>query len=368
MFFHIAALNSIVKAEIQAIEDTYQDGELTKCKSLLKTTIPDNPDEKVIVMYYSALIESDTDVFKQNLQKLIDTYPKSQYTQKAFFELGNLYLLDREYDRALGYYNKITDPEQVDKHYWIAATNFQKGEYSKAIESGNQYIRYSKTNHMVEDTYYLIADSYISLNQYNNAIITLKKLLTQPEMIEDEQYLRYRYGYAYEMLGNRQEALSQYQQGYAIDRFSQLAFSIEDRVFEMRYRYGSSLDLSFLYPFANNPLPDIVIMELQKAEQEKELENQDSTAVVTDTKPKRLDAAPDQGFYLQAGRFSQDKNAINLCDKIIVLKQNAQYYKSTQFKDVSWVVVVGPYKTQEEALTGRDLLKDSNIDSFIVER
>jgi tetratricopeptide (TPR) repeat protein len=363
-----SVLISVVKPEVQAIEDTYNRGDLVKAKALIKTTLADTPDEKAVVFYYTGLLDSDPKTAKSYFQMLIESYPKSEYSQKALFELGNLSLLDREYTKALEFYNKITDPEMVDKHYWIATTYYQSGDYTRAIASGEQCIRYSKDNHMLEDVYYLIADAYISLNQYNNAIITLNKLLAKPDIIADEQYLRYRLGYAYEMLANKLEAITQYKKGYEIDRFSQLAFSIEDRVFEMRYRYGASLDLSFLYPFANNPLPDIVIQEQLKAEQEKEQAIPDSTQVAKENKPMLLNAAPEQGFFLQAGRFSQDKNAIKLCEKIIAFKQNAQYYKSTQFKDVSWVVVVGPYKTQQEATDAKDLLKDNEIDSFVVER
>jgi len=364
----ISFLQGALKPEIQAIIDNYNQGETSKCTALLQSAQPANPDENAVVLYYKAMLTSDAALAKTSLTSLLTGYPKTGYAQKAMLELGNLCLLDREYDKALGFYRNITDPDLVDKHYWIANTYYQMSDYQNAIASGNQYIRLARRNPRVEDIYYLVADSYFSLAQYNSTISTLKKLLALPGSLDDEQYLRYRYGYAYEMLGNRSEAVSQYKQGIEKDRFSSLAYLIEDRLFEMRSRFGSSLDLGFLYPYSDNPLPDIVIAEQLKAEQEAEQEKQDSTAVIKEALPTQLDAAPGQGLFLQAGRFSQSKNAVKLCEQIIKLSQNAQYYKSTQFKDVSWVVVVGPFQTQQDAQAAKDTLKDNNIDTFIIER
>lgn len=367
-FLSVALLNSAnIRPEIKAIIDTYEKAELDKCNSLIQKSLPESSDEKAIVLYYKAMLTSDVEVTKTNLQALIDAYPKTHYAQKSLLELGNLFLLDRNYDRALAYYNKITEPDFSEKHFWIANLYFQKGDYSNAIASGNQYIRLSKSSQKQEDIYYLIADSYINLNQYNNAINTLKKLLTSSIQIGEEQYLRYRYGYASELLGNKLEAVSQYQQGYEIDRFSQLAYLIEDRLFEMRARYGSTIDLSFLYPYTASPLPDIVLAEQNKTDNVTESVNPDTTSSVKDLVPKEIDAAKQKGLFLQAGRFSMQNNAFNLCEKIISLGLVAQYYKSTQFKDVSWVVLVGPYQTQFEAVKAKNLLTENSIDSFIIQ-
>lgn len=368
MIVSITFLSGSVKPEILAIIDYYNKGDTAKCAALLQSANPDNPEDKAAVLFYKALLSSDAAIARTDYLSIRSTYPKSQYAQKALIELGNMALLDREYDKALGYYSDVTDPNIVDKHYWMANTYYQMSDYKNAIASGNIYIRFAKFNSRVEDIYYLVADAYFSSFQFNNVISTLKKLLALPDSLEDEQYLRYRYGYAYEKLGNKQEALSQYKQGIEIDRFSSLAYMIEDRLFEMRGRNGSSLDLSFLYPYCGNPLPDVVIEEQLKEELEAEPEQQDSTKVVKVIESKPLDAIPDKGLYLQAGRFSQEKNATKLCEQINKLKLNAQYYKSTQFKDVSWVVVVGPYESQEVAINAKDTLKDNLIDSFIIER
>jgi tetratricopeptide (TPR) repeat protein len=363
-----ACLAVAARAEIQALINAYEKGDPEKSRTLLMRINPENAEERATVQYYQALLGNDVDSVKVKLATLADTYLKTRYGQKALFELGSLHLLDRDYTKALEYFNKITDPDLSEKHYWIANTYFQKGDYTNAVNSGNQFTRLTKSSPKLEDTYYLIADAYISLSQFNNAITTLKKLLSQPELIEDMQYLRYRYGYAAEMLGNRSEAISQYRQGYEINRFSQLAYLIEDRLFEMRFRYGTGIDLSFLYPHAALPLPDIVLAEQGKTGKITDPDKQDtSVEAKPDTTSAQSDASQ-PGLYLQAGRFSVQANADKLGDRIRSLGLNARVQKSTQFKDVSWVVIVGPYQNQLDAVTNKQLLKDNEIDSFIIQR
>ncbi|MFO7660036.1 MAG: tetratricopeptide repeat protein [Candidatus Cloacimonadaceae bacterium] len=361
-------LNAAIGKGIQAIINAYEKGELSKANALLRTNQPENADERAAVIFYSAMLTTDAANAQNLLQLLVDTYPKSIYAQKAYYELGSLQLLDREYDKALNSFNQITHPDFADKHYWIANTYFQQGDYTKTIASANQFIRLTKSSPKLEDAHYLIANSYINQKQYNNAITTLKKLLSQPKLIEDEQYLRYRYGYAAELLGNKAEAVSQYRQGYELDRYSQLAYLIEDRLFEMRGTNGSSIDLSFLYPHTESPLPDIVLAEITGSGTNNGPIKPDTTKVSGIQQPVEVKNNELRGMYLQAGRFSNKINAVKLCERIITLGLNAVYYESTQFKDVSWVILVGPYQTQLAAVSSKTLLRDNEIDSFIIQR
>jgi tetratricopeptide (TPR) repeat protein len=363
-FLQLAALRS----DFQAIINSYENGELQQCGNLLSKSQPENPEEQAIVLYFKAILSTDIDSVRISLQSIISNYPRTPYGQKAMLEMGCLSLLDRDYSRALSYFNGITDPSLTEKHYWIANTYLQKGDYSDAISSGNQYIRLSKSGPQLEDTYYLVTDAYINLNQYNNAISTLKKLLSEPKLIQDEQYLRYRYGYACEMLGNRLEAVSQYRQGYEVNRYSQLAYLIEDRLFEMYTGPGPSFDLSFLYPHSELPPPDIVLAEQNRANQPSRPENPDSTNVIRPADNTIPADSTQAGLYLQAGRFSVEANADRLKERIGKIGQSARVMKSTQFKEASWLVIVGPYQTQLNAVSAKQLLRENEIESFIIQR
>jgi tetratricopeptide (TPR) repeat protein len=360
-------LEAVLSAEIQAIITAYNNGERSRCENLLNRAKPQSNEEEATVKYYKALLSHDAEIARALLQSIIDLNPKLNLAQNARLELGKLYLLDREYDKALAHFNSITSPDLDEKHFWIANVYYEKEDFSNAIASANQYLRQASVGEKAEEAYYLIADAYIELRQYNNAISTLKKLLSKPALISDEQYLRYRYGYACELLGNRSEALSQYRQGYELNRFSQLAYMIEDRLFEMRSTYGYAIDLSFLYPYCASPPPDIVLAEQNKNSNDIPA-GSDTTSVVKNNNAPEIDFSNQQGLYLQAGRFSKQDNAIRLCEKIGKLNLHAQYYKVTQQQDVSWVVIVGSFPSQLDAVNAKSLLRDNGIDSFIIQK
>lgn len=361
-------LRAALSHDIQAIITAYNNGERSKAENLLNIAKPQNQEEEATVLYYKALLNHDADLAKSLLQSVIDSYPKQSLAHNARLELGKLALLDREYDKALTYFNAITNPDLDEKHFWIANVYYEKEDFNNAIASANQYLRLASSGNKAEEAHYLITDAYIELKQYNNAISTLKKLLSKPDRIGDEQYLRYRYGYAAEALGNRAEALSQYKQGYELNRFTQLAYMIEDRLFEMRVTYGSSIDLSFLYPYCASPPPDIVLAEQNAANNASNPTNPDTTSVVKNNPPSEIDINQQQGLYLQAGRFGKQDNAVRLCEKIGKLNLNAQYYKASQQSDVSWVVIVGPFATQLEAVNAKTSLRENDIDSFIIQK
>ncbi len=364
----ISMLLCAIRTEFQSITDMYNDGEQDLSRNALLKLSPANDEEKAFVLYYKAILSTDADITKSTLQQLISAFPKQQIVQKAYLELAHIYLLDREYDQALSTYRKITDPSLTEKTYWIAHTQNQMGQSLNAIASAELFIRSSNISDLIEDAYFLIADAYIYLDQYNNAVNALNKMLSKLTKIEDEQYLHYRLGYANEFLGNKSEALSHYKSGYEINRFSQLAYLIEDRLFLMRGKNINAIDLSFLYPFSEAPLPDIVQNTPANGTNTTDPNNPIPPVEEPKIQSRELSQAPDKGIFLQAGRFSNKVNAGKLSDKIASLGYACQYYQTSNYKDVSWVVICGPFETNQLATDARDELKTNSIDCFIIQR
>lgn len=367
-FISFNPLSGAFSKYIQSIIDNYEKGEFDKCRSLLNSVQPGNSEEVAVVQYYATMLSDDIEIIKAKLQSLTDSYKNTKFAQKGLIDLGSIFLLDRDYESALTTFNKITDPQMPEKHYWMAITFYQKGDYRNSINSANQYIRLAKSGLLLEECYFLLTDSYINAKEFNNAVSTLKKLLSQPHLISDMQYLRYRYGYASEMLGNRTEAISQYKQGYEINRFSQLAYQIEDRLFEMRNKYGSIIDLSFLYPHSESPLPEIVVSEQMKAQKLVEQGIEDTTAIAKNLLPQHMEDGIQHGLFLQAGRFSNKNNAVRMAERIVEMGLSSQYIESKRQTELSWVVLVGPYQTQLDVSGAKQILKDNGIESFVVQR
>lgn len=361
-------LSGVCRAEILKIAEFYENDSPETARIHLLKALPATDEEKAFVLFYKAMLITDGALAKGFLQQICDLYPKQPITQKAYLELGHIHLLDRDCSSALSTYRKITDPAMPEKSYWIANTQYQMGDYALAIKSAETFLPSSRLTSMTEDAYFLIADAYINLDQYNNAVISLNKLKSLQQELNDPQYFHYRIGYALERLGNKSEAIIHYRQGYEANRFSQMAYLIEDRLFELRGKLGTAVDLAFLYPFSDAPLPDIVLSEPA-------ITNKLNDAVVTpviEPTPKsgsvQLEKAPEKGLYLQAGRFSSKANAVKLSDKIVAMGYPCMYYKTEKYKDVSWVVICGSFDTTVVANDAMAALKTNNIDCFIIQR
>ena len=97
----LGASGVALKQDIQAIITNYEKGNTEQCLALIKASQPESNDEKAVVNFYKALLATDAETAKTNFLLLINNYPKSVYAQKAIYEIGTLYLLDREYEKAL---------------------------------------------------------------------------------------------------------------------------------------------------------------------------------------------------------------------------------------------------------------------------
>jgi len=363
-------LAAALKPDIKIIETKYAEGSFPEARQSISKAIPETDEEKALVLFYKAILATDAIQTRKFLEQLTDEYPKTPYAQKAYLELSHLLILDRDYKAAIQILKKVTDASLTEKHFWLAQAYYQLADYKNAISSGEQYLRSVKSGNKAEILLYLQADAYINLSQYNSAINTLKKVETNPQLDSQRQYLYYRLGYAYEMLFKHKEALNYYKLGIELNRYSQLAYQMEDRLFDLKARYPNSIDLCFLYPFSDSPLPEIVQADIDaalKAEADSLGNKVQVPFPAADS--MRTDAGqPQSGIFLQAGRFSRETNAAALTDKIARLGFRSRYYRTTSTADVSFVVLCGPFTTMLEAQDAKDNLRLNSIDSFIIQR
>ncbi len=355
-----------IRPEFQSIIDLYANGELKQCQELVTKVIAENDEERAILQYHKALLSKEIKTAKMLFREVADKYTKSKYSQLALLELGKSALLERQYQNALALLKRITSPELTEKNYWLATVYYQMNDFSAAISTGELYLRTEKSNPLSEEISFLLANAYFILNQYNNAVITLKKLLAKLDSVEDKQYLYYLLGCGYENLGNVKEALSYYKQGYEQNRYSQLAYMIEDNLFALRDKFGNAIDLNFLYPYSDIPLLDIAL-EANPPANGNYAQNGSQVLTETDRNPVSSDSLQ-AGIYLQAGRFSSKDNAQKLCEKINKSGIISIFHQSQQKKEISWVILCGPFPTMQEAKVAKEKLKQNNIDSFIIQR
>jgi cell division protein FtsN len=161
--------------------------------------------------------------------------------------------------------------------------------------------------------------------------------------------------------------LATYQESYELDRYSQIAFLVEDRIFTMR-SHRPSLDISFLYPYS--PLEIAAEDSLQSTSpiQSQVVETPPVPVKPIDQEaPIRILTKPQTGIFLQSGRFSVESNAERLSKSIRHLNIPAIYYEEQHQGKKTWVVIAGPFDNKSDSNQARDTLSKNEINSFVVQ-
>lgn len=308
-------------------------------------------------MLKAAMTES-TSLHQQNISR----YPSTYHGQLSMLEVAKSQILEHDLASAKALMRRITHPDIQERLYWQAVCAFQLEEYEESAGFAENYIRQGSSGDYFEPAYYLLADAQSQQNRHSNSVSTLNRLRGISSYPTDEQYFYYRLGYAQERSGSTRDALNSYQRAYEMNKFTQTAYMVEDRLFAMRARVGSSLDISFLYPYT--------VIEDSTA-------TSSSAPVVTNppgntpdpaiqNSPLRISGRPNRGIFLQAGRFSVEANAISRANEIRARNMPCSYFEEQQGGRATWVVMSGPFDSTTASEQARQTLASSNIDCFVV--
>ncbi len=366
-----AVLCSAVRKEFQELNNLYSNGKLDELSEAISNLKPVNDEERACLGYYNAMQKTKTEDALAAHQWLIERFPKSPYAQKSLLELGKIYILERKIEEATLYLRRITSTDLVECYYWLGLCSWWQDDFTTAINYCENYLRLEPNGEYCESAYYVIAECYLAQKKTYSAVATLIKLQNAKLPKIDEQYLYYRLGYAYELSDKLSDAVNAYRTGYELNRYSQIAYQIEDRLLELKSR-SRNIDIGFLYPY---PKLQIVIAEeiiadslkiVQKIEQKPAAQ---IVATVPESKqdlPIKLKSKPKEGFWLQAGRFSVESNANRLVVNIRLLNIPATYYEDTSGGKKSWVVICGSFPDKTKAEEAKNLLAGNNITTFLV--
>lgn len=358
------SIHANLSKEFTATEQSFADGNKDAFADALATLKAKSDAEKAFLLYYTAKLDQKTSIAIETLSQLISQYPSTEYGQRGMLDRAVIHILDREIDQAQALLRRITSPKLGERIYWQAVCSFHAGDWANTIANAENYIRLEASGAHIEDCYYLVAEAYLNQNKAHSAIVTLNKLKTLKDLPKDVQYFYYKLGYAHERNRSIKDAVSQYKEGYLLDKYSQLAYSIEDRLFEMRATYGNSVDLAFLYPYVDLSIADMVVSNGQTVAQistNTQINPPDQTV----EQSLFVSGKPEGEYLIQAGRFTTKNNAENLAKRIRNLDVQAVYYESELNSQKSWVVVCGPYSTQQDAIFAHAKLREHEIDCFI---
>lgn len=355
----LASAHADLRAPFLRAEKSYNEGDLDDFASQLMGLKPANDEERAFISFYSAMIEANTAKSKDTLLGLRGKYPSTRYGQQANLELAKMEILARNIPEAKRHLAKVTSPELSEKSYWQSICAFQENDWQAAINHADNYLRATRDKKYLEEMHYQIAECYLNQEKYFSAQTTMLKLKNLKGYPTDLQYYHYRLGYAYEKNGAKNEALSSYTEGYLINKYSQLAYQIEDRLFEMRSRYGASFDLSFLYPYTELQ----IVKETEPSGTPNQAQTSSSSEIMN--QPYKITERVSGKLYLQAGRFSLENNAGGLVKTIREMSLPSAYYEALHNNQTTWVVLCGPFNTRSDAVSAQDKLREHGIDCFI---
>ncbi|GAB1365523.1 hypothetical protein MASR1M36_03940 [Candidatus Cloacimonadaceae bacterium] len=365
-----------VRKEFSELDKLYESGKLDDVSASLISLKPSSEDERAAVGFYTALLKTNSSEAIKVHQHIIEKFSATIYAQRSLLELGKQYLLERKVDEAKASFRQIVSPALVERYYWLSLCAWWQEDLDAAIAQAENYLRLEPKGDFAENAYYLMADSYLAQKKAYSAVSTLNKLLNLKLPDTDDQYLYYRLGYAYEQSEKIVDAVAAYRQGYEMDKYSQTAYLIEDRLFELRSR-SRTVDISFLYPYSILQIALAEADSLSAPKQAGDVQNDlaasnspplptpSVTNPVNPNSPVKLKTKPLEGYWLQAGRFSVEANANKLVVNIRLMNIPAVYYEDDTGGKKSWVVLCGAFPDKNQAETARQSLANEKINSFI---
>lgn len=354
-----------IRKELQRLETKFQQGSINEMADRIASIKANNEDERAFISHYSAMLKKDKAEALSQHQRVAERYPKTFYGQKSLLEAAIIHSLDRNFTEAQSMLRKINAPQLPQRMYWLAIAAYGMDDYSSAIANAENYLRLSPEGLHAENAMYLICDAYLMQKKYQSALTSLEKITRIKDY--DQQYYLYRKGYIQEQNGHTSDALATYQESYELDRYSQIAFLVEDRIFTMR-SHRPSLDISFLYPYS--PLEIAAEDSLQSTSpiQSQVVETPPVPVKPIDQEaPIRILTKPQTGIFLQSGRFSVESNAERLSKSIRHLNIPAIYYEEQHQGKKTWVVIAGPFDNKSDSNQARDTLSKNEINSFVVQ-
>ena len=131
----------------------------------------------------------------------------------TLFNLGNTYVNNGEYDKAIEQYNKALaiDPQRVNSLSNLGNAYVKKGEYDKAIEQYNKALAIDPQR---VNTLSNLGNAYVNHGEYDKAIEQCNKALAiDPQWVNSLSNL----GNAYVKKGEFDKAIEQYNKALAID-------------------------------------------------------------------------------------------------------------------------------------------------------
>ncbi|MBU4227442.1 tetratricopeptide repeat protein [bacterium] len=115
-------------------------------------------------------------------EELREKYPQSNFSQEAYFRLGNYYYNQKRDKEAIEEFNKIIQffpqsPFLSESYYWMGWSYFKLTDYKKASEYFNQVEEDEENLDLGQRAKFMAAESWYNLKDYQKARETYEKII-----------------------------------------------------------------------------------------------------------------------------------------------------------------------------------------------
>ncbi len=272
-------------------------------------------------------------------EDLSANYTDSYYGQLSLIELAKIYILKRQYSKAIESLKKIHHQGIADKQYWLAKAYLKENKLQLAVVSAQIFISESNDNDKIENAYFIIAEAYIQQNMYKRAFNTLETLRTSQYIKNNIPLLHFKMGNCKEFMGKYDDALMCYKKLKKDFPYHQYSYLAEDRLFELKSDDKIDVSLSNINSYRQN-----------------------------EPKQETKAATGEYKIYLQVGAFSSEENAIKLGKKVKQIGYNFIVFQKIKDNNKLFVVAAGPFEKDKKLKEAMKKLEKNDLKSYVIKR
>jgi tetratricopeptide (TPR) repeat protein len=216
--------------------------DLKKYKLALSELKKTSTDEALYLIGKSSKELGDQEGEIAAFEELRKKYPQSDFSQEAYFRLGNYYYNQKRYKEAIEEFDKIIQffpqsPLLSESHYWMGWSYFKLTDYKKASEYFNKVEEDEENLSLGQRARFMVAESWYNLKDYQKAREAYEKFIEmypEGDFSENAQY-----AIAWTYLENKEYESS-------IEEFKKLISIYPDSKFaeEAQFRVGKNYFLS----------------------------------------------------------------------------------------------------------------------------
>ena len=206
-----------VQGLLKKAEKYRQKGNIGKAVYFYKMAIENYPEAKGVDRAYYFLFETLKNPPEKYLEKIVNTFPDSEYYTLSCYKLGLIHFKNKEYSKAIDYFQKVLEhrDKNIEKllfavYYYLGISYEQTGQVEKAISSYLEYLKLLPPDLKQVDERVRIALFLQKNGRVQEALNEFLKILPLLKDEDSKAEVTFYIAECYEQLGDLNKALENY--------------------------------------------------------------------------------------------------------------------------------------------------------------